>query len=227
VQGEIIARRDRRLSNGSRPTRSRSIPTSCSNCRTGESYGPTDEAASPASIFPIHHERVVAPLLRSLVLADRHAGAQIYDREGVLLLEAATYMAAGGRAALRSNTARRRTTELETRRGSRSRTGSGVAICRPTAILGRPTAKAIRGSQGLGGVCEGEAKCVVKDERRGDRDGPRCRFFCSASALWRSVLLSRKEREIDTAGPRSAASLTCLALGAVMVLLLGAAGRAP
>ena len=69
----------------SRPIpRSPSIPTNCSSCMPGESYGPSEEALYGID-FPINPERV-APVLRRLVSPTK-TRARIYDRDGVLLVD--------------------------------------------------------------------------------------------------------------------------------------------
>ncbi|MBY0382507.1 MAG: sensor histidine kinase [Xanthobacteraceae bacterium] len=59
-------------------------PDRLSDLKTGESYGPNDEALSGLD-FPINPERV-APVLRRLILPTK-TRARIYDRDGVLLLD--------------------------------------------------------------------------------------------------------------------------------------------
>lgn len=59
-------------------------PDRLSDLKTGESYGPNDEALSGLD-FPINPERV-APVLRRLISPTK-TRARIYDRDGVLLLD--------------------------------------------------------------------------------------------------------------------------------------------
>lgn len=83
VQGEIIAG----AIAASATVENESItidPERLIELRTGESYGPSDEALSGIE-FPINPERV-APVLRRLISPTK-TRARIYDRDGVLIID--------------------------------------------------------------------------------------------------------------------------------------------
>ena len=83
VQGEIIARAI--AATGATDANTITIdPDKLLDLKTGESYGPNDEALSGID-FPINPERV-APILRGLITPTA-TRARIYDRDGQLILD--------------------------------------------------------------------------------------------------------------------------------------------
>ena len=78
--GRDHRRGDRRIGDRRRPTRSPSIPTSCSTSRPGRALSPADGGFDSLE-FPINPERV-APILRRLISPTR-TRARIYDRDGI------------------------------------------------------------------------------------------------------------------------------------------------